>query len=558
MNIRISRNSHEASTGGTVCHLAGGEAYLFLWHATQGVKADYAGSTTRTELLLQLRHNGVGAVLVERDSVTLLADWLNRRRIYYSVCGHEIIVADSLSHFSVRDIDRAALVSLLRYKFIPPPGTGLKGVMKVPAGCQIEVSRDSKGVVREDLYIGTELEREVVHKGDRGIAACLEEVVARIVPDGSCVFLSEGLDSSVLAMVGSWLGLVDVAYTAVSPDAPRRSTREGATKTASHLSLPIQIADVSVTDFARVVDAVLDAVDEPYADIASVPECVLAERAIQSGHHFAVEGEGADSLLAGSYKFVVERYAAWLRPLRVLDGLVNLLPRNRGSRSAAFTMKLSMMLEYLKPRDPYARAFEFLCSRAVPEIRDDQFDAETEERYRALYDLGNDPLNSIAALTLWGVVPYLENRKLEAVERFSGIRVVLPFQEPDFVAYAFSVPGASKVRRGYGKYPLRAAYATQLPRHVRSRKKVNFVMPVVDWMLEERRDVLYGESVLEKRVVESLITQHETGQQDHTALLWGLYCIENWTHRVASSVATAPGGRSEVSLAGPEGGSRDA
>jgi asparagine synthase (glutamine-hydrolysing) len=268
--------------------------------------------------------------------------------------------------------------------------------------------------------------------------------------------------------------------------------------------------------------------DEPFADVATVPEAVLGRLAAAEGWKFAFEGEGADSAFGGSYKFLAEKYRSYARLLRIFRPLLVRTPKNRRGKIPTLALKLQMLLEYAEDPEPFSRAFSFLYSaNRLPSVPPDDWDAIIEH-YRYLFDLAADPLNRLAALTFWGVIPYLENRKLEVVERFSNIDLVLPFLDRSIVRSAFLMPGERKVRWGYGKYPLRREFGASLPPHARSRRKLSFVPPVADWLLETRTHALMTSTLLPREVVAALVREHRRGQCDHTPVLWALYCAEHW------------------------------
>lgn len=471
-----------------------------------------------------------GGVIIGPTRVHLVGDFTNRRRLYYQNKPGLLIVGDTLAPFRGQAVRHDLLGLLLSFKFIPPPFTPLSSVFKIPAGTTICLSRETGDLIQTDCelssILNTSARTEFPSPSD-----VLESFMTQHSMPGTAVFLSGGFDSSLLASLAKRHNSSLVAYSAAFDSASGRVASSLAKQAADYLAIPLRVAHVDPALFDEHLDAVLANMDEPFADVATVAEAVLARLAVAEGWSFAFEGEGADSAFGGSYKFLAERYRSYAQLLRVWRPLLARTPKNRRQKIPDLALKLQMLLTYAEDPDPFSRAFSFLYSTSrLPQVSSADWDTIVGH-YRSLFDLADDPLNRLAALTFWGVIPYLENRKLEVVERFSNIKLVLPFLDRSVVRAAFLLPGDQKVRWGYGKYYLRRAFGAELPTHVRSRRKLSFVPPVADWLLRARTETLLRGSVLPRESVQALIREHEVGLCDHTALLWGVYCAEHWLSR---------------------------
>ena len=89
------------------------------------------------------------------------------------------------------------------------------------------------------------------------------------------------------------------------------------------------------------------------------------------------------------------------------------------------------------------------------------------------------------------------------------------------------------------KYILKKAFANFLPDVVLNRPKMGFGIPVDKWFRNELKDYIKA-VLLDKRtiqrgyfqtqVIENMIEQHITGQQNFGSKLWVLLMLELW-HR---------------------------
>lgn len=489
---------------------------------------EYADSrATLPSLVERVREDG-GGVVIDPRHVHLVADFTNRRRLYYERRPDGLTVSDGLASFRGREIRHDLLGLLLSFKFIPPPFTPYKAVLKLPAGQTIRLSRENGNLVEAECELPSIVEQGSVSAEQPTTSEQLESFVKQHSTSETTVFLSGGFDSSLLASLAKRYSSRIVAFSAAFDSVSGRIASSQAKNAADYLGIPLRVAHIDQAVFDEQLDAVLAHMDEPFADVATVPEALLGRLATAEDWKFAFEGEGADSAFGGSYKFLAEKYRFYARLLRIFLPLLARIPKNRRGKIPMLALKVQMLLKYAADPEPFSRAFSFLHSaNRLPSVSPDQWGAIVEH-YRYLFDLADDPLNRLAALTFWGVIPYLENRKLEVVERFSNIKLVLPFLDRSVVRSAFSVPGEQKVRWGYGKYPLRKEFGASLPPHARSRRKVSFVPPVADWLLETRSDALMTSTLLPREAVTALVREHRSGQRDHTAFLWALYCAEHW------------------------------
>lgn len=505
-------------------------AEIFIVHAPAGVDPGPASSLDSAgRVTAELTRLGFSFVVILPDRVGLFADWTCRRRLYHQAADDgRITISDELGAFSAR-IDRALLRLVFSFKFVPAPRTPLENVFKVPAGRAVWLDRRTGAVVGDASYLAHELaavrsERPASLRGD------LEDELRR-VPGRTTVFLSGGFDSTLLALLARDLGLVSTAYTVTYDTHAGRLSHDEARAAASHLGLELRTLTLDRETFGAELDGVMPLVDEPFADVATVPECALARLARSEGFEVAIEGEGADSCFGGSYKFIAERYARWLRLLTVLDPVLRRLPQNRRGPVATLLMKSHTLARALRDQAGFDRTFGFLQSAVPGGAEAVRQWPDIESTYRDLFALGSDPINAMAAATFWGVIPNLENRKLEAVERYSGMRLSTPFLAPGVVRRAFTMPGAGKIRWGYGKYPLRREFGGLLPAHVNARRKLSFVPPVGDWIIDLHQDVLERGGLLPSDTARQIIAEHRRGWRDHTATLWAVFCVERWLER---------------------------
>jgi asparagine synthase (glutamine-hydrolysing) len=74
-------------------------------------------------------------------------------------------------------------------------------------------------------------------------------------------------------------------------------------------------------------------------------------------------------------------------------------------------------------------------------------------------------------------------RNYDRYSMANGVEIRMPFMDHRIVSFAFALPWASKIRKGFSKAIIRDAVAQYMPMEVAYRKtKIGFNSPMVDWM----------------------------------------------------------------------------
>jgi asparagine synthase (glutamine-hydrolysing) len=88
---------------------------------------------------------------------------------------------------------------------------------------------------------------------------------------------------------------------------------------------------------------------------------------------------------------------------------------------------------------------------------------------------------------------------------------------------------------GEGKYVLKKALEPHLPHDIMYRAKKGFSIPLAAWLRgplrQATRDAVLGPRLLDtgifdRRYLDQLVTQHESGKADHSVALWSLMTFE--------------------------------
>ena len=132
----------------------------------------------------------------------------------------------------------------------------------------------------------------------------------------------------------------------------------------------------------------------------------------------------------------------------------------------------------------------------------------------------------------------------------ASLEVRVPFLNRAVVDFATSLPLELKLKGLTGKYLLRRAMASRLPREIVERKKQGFAMPVAHWLTSELRDLaldmlsssrLDRQGLFDSAYVRGLIEDHLSHRKDNRKLIWTLLVFQLWHARYMESIPADDG-----------------
>lgn len=119
----------------------------------------------------------------------------------------------------------------------------------------------------------------------------------------------------------------------------------------------------------------------------------------------------------------------------------------------------------------------------------------------------------------------------------SSIESRVPFLDHTLVEFSTTIPDSLKIRGKTQKYILKRALGDLLPPRIIQRQKMGFPTPLRQWLLAPRAKPLYDAltnptgflaSIIDKPVLETLISRHLQQQEDATDRIWRLLNLQLW------------------------------
>jgi len=506
------------------------------------------------------RLNGMFAISIydgAQDALFLARDRLGVKPLFYTeLSDGALIFASELKGLLAHPLMRRtpsvqAVEDFLAYGYVPDDASIVEGVKKLAAGHYLHLRRgravpqpvgwwdvDFSNPVRKPLKA---LEEEMIERLD---AAVRSRMVAD-VPLGA--FLSGGVDSSAVVAFMAEASRGAVETCSIGFDEADHDETAYAAQVAQLFATNHRTRRVASDDFG-LIDTLVDAFDEPFADASALATYRVSELAVEKVK-VSLSGDGADEIFAGYRRYRL--FAAEDRVRRLLPGP---LGRAVGALGHIYPkldwapqmLRAKTTLEALGQGSGLAYANGVGVTPAA--IRRQILTAPlhghvAEERYvRAMRDApASDALSraQYADLKIW-----LPGDILTKVDRAS-MAVSLEAREPlldhRLVEFAARLPVGMRLRGGVGKWLMKRALASRLPDEILNRRKMGFVTPVSAWfrgpLADEAAAIAHGSALAETGwfdapAIARLADAHRSGRSDHGRLLWQLLMLEKSLQRL--------------------------
>jgi len=491
----------------------------------------------------------------KQQTLFLARDHVGVKPMFYSllpnglfVFGSELKSIMTFPELS-RELNPRAVEDYFAYGYVPEPKTIFNNAYKLSPGHCITLKVGDRAVQPQrwwDLAFRPAPQRPDAEVQEELIARLRETVHSQMeseVPLGA--FLSGGVDSSaVVAMMAG--GGKPVTTCSIGFDDPEFDESEYANQVARRYTTTHHGQIVDKDDYG-LVDTLAHLYDEPFADSSAIPTyrvCQLARRHVT----VALSGDGGDENFAGyrRYRFAMAEHSvrsklpeAIRKPL--FGTLGSLYPKADWA-PRMFRAKTTFEALARDLVEGYFHGVSRLADRQRDQLFSDGFrddlqgyraiDVMREHAARAPTD---DPLSLIQYLDFKTWLPGDILTKVDRASMAHSLEVRVPLLDHTFCEYAATLPNDLKLRGGEGKYVLKKALEPHLPHDIMYRAKKGFSIPLAAWLRgplrQAVRDAVLGERLLDtgifnRRYLEQLVSQHESGANDHSVALWSLLMFE--------------------------------
>ncbi len=452
------------------------------------------------------------------------------------------------------EIDWQAVDEYLTYTFIPAPRSIYANIRKVLPGTVVTIDRDGRVAAARYWTVPDPITTDESESSwiERVGAALQEGVRSHLVSDVPVgAFLSGGLDSGVMvAMMARSLDQPVQTFTVGFKQAGGAfiDERKYARMLVERYGLKHSEIDVE-PHVADILDEVVEAFDEPFADDSVIPTYYISQVAGKQVK-VALTGLGGDELFAGYRRHlgltIGDRYAKVPRWIRdgLLHPVINRLPESRRSSDTIDHLKRFARSAGQSAADRYQDSMAAMphAERSALLTNDiaSRVDAPmTADVIRTPFAAGAAGDNLARALRT-DLQMYMVDDILTLTDRLSmwhSLELRVPYLDHRLVELMQTVPTSLKIRGTTQKYLLKKIAERWLPHEMIYHRKQGFEAPMGYWL---RGPLLgYFDSVVNESAarrlgcfdftrIRQLRDEHVDGRRKNSKVLFSLLMFFLW------------------------------
>lgn len=456
-----------------------------------------------------------------------------------------------------KDLNIDVLHDYLHLGFIPTPYSIYKHIFKLNAGCWMKISRSG---IEEHRYwnINTKINNQAIFNKEQALVKLSDLLMSSVqyqlksdVPFG--VFLSGGIDSSLVTAQAVQLSSIKVNTFSIGFEENSHNESEYAKAVAQYLQTDHHEFIVSYKDAIQLIDSILDAYDEPFADPSAIPTMLVSKLA-RGYVTVTLSGEGGDELFMGygSYR--------WARRLaNPVNRMLSYPLSSAFSKMNSRFQRVGHMLRYHDSENIRSHIFSqeqyFFSSKEIgdllsPEIkpvslvnkdRKIKFNSVLgEQTTMGVPGIGTRKLDAMEQQAIFDLYYYLPDDLLTKVDRASmrfGLETRVPYLDHRVVEFALNIAPELKFRGGVSKYILKQILYQYIPKEFFDRPKQGFAIPLNKWLHNElwyltednlNKKVVEQFGLIRYEVVEELLKNFRNGQDYLYNRIWLLIILHKW------------------------------
>lgn len=519
----------------------------------------------------------------EARTLTLGRDRLGEKPLYYGWQGDTFLFGSELKALKAHpafhaEIDRNALVLLMRYNYIPAPYSIYQGIHKLLPGSLLTVSLqnrntqpqrywDVRQVVADGLakpFMGSP--GEAVDDLDKLLKDAVAQQMMADVPLGA--FLSGGVDSSAIVALMQAQSSRPVRTFTIGFHEADYNEAEHAKAVARHLGTDHTELYVSPQQALDVIPRLPSLYCEPFADSSQIPTFLVSQLARQQVT-VSLSGDGGDEFFGGYNRYVLGQ-RLWGKlsrlPVGLRQGLAQMLsrvsPQVWNHLLGPIQKLLPSSLAQANIGDKVRKGAGVMAARTPTDLyrllvshwpQPSELVIDATEPYTVLTDPGQQPQadHFVHLMMALDMITYLPDDILTKVDRAAmgvSLETRVPLLDHRVVEFAWRLPLDYKLRDGVGKWPLRQVLYKYMPRELIERPKMGFGVPIDSWLrgplrewatdlLDEQR--LRREGYFHPEPIRAKWLEHLSGKRNWQYHLWDVLMFQAWLENQNNESAAA-------------------
>lgn len=512
----------------------------------------------------------------QQKVLTLAKDRMGEKPLYWGWQGQNLYFGSELKGFKAHpafkaDINRDAIVLLLRHNCIPAPYSIYQGIEKLRPGHWLQLplaEPEQAKMARPQAYwrfndiVEAGLANPFTGTPEQAVdaleSALMESIAGQMqsdVPLGA--FLSGGIDSSTVVALMQAQSSRPVKTFTIGFEDESYNEATHAKAIAQHLGTEHTELYIRPEDALSVIPKLSTMYCEPFADSSQIPTFLVSQLARQ--HVEVVLGGDAGDELFGGYNRYLMAQQAWSKsrklpkPMRRLAAasLMALAPKRWDALFNTLGPILPAKLRFRAPGDKAHKLAGVLnidseqafyqrvtsCWENPAELVLDAKEPQTLITDPSCWPQTDSFEHAMMAMD---AQTYMADDVLVKVERAAmanSLETRVPMLDHRIAELAWRMPLNYKIRNGEGKWLLKQVLFRHVPRELIERPKMGFAIPLDGWLrgpLQAWAEVLLDESKLQQQgffnvsAVRRVWQEHISGKRDHATRLWSVLMFQAW------------------------------
>ncbi len=494
--------------------------------------------------------NGMFAFLIydmEKGTLYLFRDRLGVKPLYYfqqegnfAFCSE---IKGLLKPRFIKDkvsIFKPAIFSFLHSGYIPGPSTIYHEIKKLPSGCfavinhgEIEITSYWKA--EEKISAGIQSDFNSAKKQlDVLLQSSVQYRMISDVPMGT--FLSGGIDSSVVTAMAQRLSSKPINTFSIGFNHSKFDESKYARQVATHLGTNHHEFTVTQDDALALIDQMINAYDEPYADSSAIPTMLVSKLARQYVT-VTLSGDGGDELFMGygAYNWAKRLNNPWFHHLRKPIRLYLSKCSNKYKRAAEIFnySDKKRIKSHIFSQEQYFFSKEELAHLVQPEYKSELLFTEDFSNLNRI-------LSASEQQALFDINYYLKDDLLVKVDIASmqfSLETRTPFLDYRIVEFALNLDERLKRNGNIAKYLLKEVLYDYVPKKLFERPKWGFSIPLSQWLKTDlnylitkylNEDLIAKAGIVNPTKSSELVQRFMRGEDHLYNRLWLLILIHKW------------------------------
>ncbi len=427
-------------------------------------------------------------VLIDKNSKTLFAarDHAGIKPLYIAHKNNEILFSSEIRGLKAIDENWEEnpnwKIWFLSFGFLPEPITTLKGVKPLPRGHFITINLVTKeeNLVEYSKYRyngNVEPYKQVVVKTKQLVDDAVKRHLIADVPVG--VFLSGGIDSSILAILAQQLQSSPIETISIYFDDEKYSEREYQDIIIKQTGVKHHLYKISKEEFIASWNEIYESLDQPSTD--AINTHFICKYAKQNGLKVVLSGLGADEIFGG-YQSVnhASKFTSYSRMAMLSKFLPSLILGSYPRKKLEYLYHNLKASEYLLYRGLFT-------PRDVAKILDINVRDVCKELSTFSFQENLSRLSPQNRATYYETAIYMQSQLLKDSDTQSmwhSLELRVPFLDKDLMEYVNDLDASVKFIGGRKKPLLVDAYINELPEAIWNRPKQGFTFPFENWFKE--------------------------------------------------------------------------